>query len=607
MSSSSSESSEEEIMVVEKRKREFREETDEENIDIKRKKMKSKLYQRNKLTFKLSRWNKWKKNSANSCFTLCQIEKDKDGFISNAKWYCSICSFSKEPKPQHNFSSSFMKTHLASEGHKKACAVKGQRSILDSFSRQPPPPTTQSLSIVDDQNERGKNLIAKIAKLQAVSIVAISNLIKDAMFVILENLSFTKFDEFSKLNMLLNKGTVSLGKYCSSFGFLKILHLLFLLYSGKVTRKLVESADFFSVSFDGSTDIRVTKKLLVLLSFLVRGSSGFEKKNVFLDLCVLDEGSTAEIQKLTLLKVFQENNIPLEKISCIATDGENTNHGIKGGVIVKLQEDLKDAIGMKCIAHTADLAFKGISNFEIIEKLETILCEIYTFFKYPKRKRLLVAAADKCMTELKSFKRFNTTRWLSRGAAIESICIGFVPLIVSFESIISNQENSTFIEDIKRFKHHFTDFVNVMILFLMRDICKKQVTLSQCLQKRGISFRDIFLQIVCCIQGLESIKLELEQDEAGNATGILLIKDSELQKFYRTHINLENEKLFFLYQTKNREGVLRDAYTSLRFKGSTNFNWRDAFRYVVKLANEILDSVITHLHDRFDSILEDGK
>ena len=58
--------------------------SDEENIDVKRKKMKTKLYQRNKLSFKLSRWNKWKKKSANSCFTLWQIENYIDGFIGNA-------------------------------------------------------------------------------------------------------------------------------------------------------------------------------------------------------------------------------------------------------------------------------------------------------------------------------------------------------------------------------------------------------------------------------------------------------------------------------------------------------------------------------------------
>ena len=38
---------------------------------------------------------------------------------------------------------------------------------------------------------------------------------------------------------------------------------------------------------------------------------------------------------------------------------------------------------------------------------------------------------------------------------------------------------------------------------------------------------------------------------------------------------MENEKLFFSYQTTNIEGVLKDAYTSLRFKGSTNIRgWK---------------------------------
>jgi hypothetical protein len=71
------------------------------------------------------------------------------------------------------------------------------------------------------------------------------------------------------------------------------------------------------------------------------------------------------------------------KLLCFGTDGAATFQGARSGVTTQIQRDYTPySIGVHCMAHQCNLAFKTLSGMDIFASIEKMLQKTYSFFSH---------------------------------------------------------------------------------------------------------------------------------------------------------------------------------------------------------------------------------
>ena len=100
---------------------------------------------------------------------------------------------------------------------------------------------------------------------------------------------------------------------------------------------------------------------------------------------------------------------------CFGADGVSTFQGAKTGVTQQIQSKYAPfALGVHCMAHRCNLAFKTLSQLDIMNRIEGLLKSSHAYFKHsPKRHLEFVKLAELMETKgLKLLKNVKT-RWVS--------------------------------------------------------------------------------------------------------------------------------------------------------------------------------------------------
>jgi hypothetical protein len=103
------------------------------------------------------------------------------------------------------------------------------------------------------------------------------------------------------------------------------------------------------------------------------------------------------------------------KLLCFGADGAATLQGCHNGVTVQIQQNYAPfAMGMHCVAHRCNLAFKALSKHGVFVAIEKVLAAAHAYFsKSPKRYLEFKKLAE--LTETKGLKMLKSveTRWVS--------------------------------------------------------------------------------------------------------------------------------------------------------------------------------------------------
>ena len=178
---------------------------------------------------------------------------------------------------------------------------------------------------------------------------------------------------------------------------------------------------YFSLVVDESTDSSMSKNLPIIIR-----TFDTQCRDRFLALAPIDDCSAQGIFD-TIIRVLEENNIPIQNLIAFTADNCSVMMGKHKGVQAKLKEKVPKLLVNGCICHNLNLlAMEAASKLpNDIDKL--IRAINHHFCNSPSRKTDFAKFQISFGTELHTILKFAPTRWLSR----------HVNLIIFIISIIS--------------------------------------------------------------------------------------------------------------------------------------------------------------------------
>lgn len=144
-------------------------------------------------------------------------------------------------------------------------------------------------------------------------------------------------------------------------------------------QKFVSEINFFSLTMDGSTDDSITEQETIYM----RTSHKGKILNRFI--CIGEPESTcsADLYQFVISQM-KDNNIygDMGKLVGFGSDGASNMTGVKHGLVTLIKQDYPGVVGIHCLGHRLELAFKdALKKDKTFDKLVTLLLGIYYFFK----------------------------------------------------------------------------------------------------------------------------------------------------------------------------------------------------------------------------------
>ena len=234
-------------------------------------------------------------------------------------------------------------------------------------------------------------------------------------------------------------------------------------------------------------------------------------KTVFWGLVQVDD-ATAEGLTNVIYDHYQDNEVPIESLASLATDGASVMMGSQSGVCVRLREIANPfLLIVHCIAHREALAAAAAATGNAVcEFFESILHQVISYHSNSsKRKEHLYKLQERLQVQQLRMVRIVATRWLSRGQAAVRVLVCIAALIMEFkEDMEADRSNST-----ARGLYEQTFSVKfLMALVLFAEILEKLNKLNTFLQKTRVVFGDV-------MKGVAAVKSNLLLYKKDNFVG----------------------------------------------------------------------------------------
>lgn len=259
----------------------------------------------------------------------------------------------------------------------------------------------------------------------------------------------------------------------------------------------VHASSMISILCDESTDIAVTKQLVVYIRYIKNGKACTR----FLKIKGLADGKAVTIEK-ALIEICTKANISVEKIAAFGSDGASVMVGRHEGVAARLKGHVSHIISIHCAAHRLALATAHASEaVTYIKKYSTMLKTIYAFYhRSPVRTASLHEIQQVLGDPSIKFKEPKHVRWLSHGRAIIAIRTSLPSLIASLEKEAVNEPTAAGL--VKA----VTTYEFVACTYLLSDILTSLNNLSLTFQKRDIDMSIVQPRVESTIFFLTSLK-----------------------------------------------------------------------------------------------------
>jgi hypothetical protein len=123
-----------------------------------------------------------------------------------------------------------------------------------------------------------------------------------------------------------------------------------------------------------------------------------------------------------------------QKLFCFEVNGVSTFQGTKIGVIKQINTNYAPfSIGVHCMVHRCNLAFKTLSTLGIVSSIEDLLQSCHAYFAHSPKKHLEFTKLISMM-ETKWFKMLKNveTRWISLIDLLKIILAKYMPLLAKW-------------------------------------------------------------------------------------------------------------------------------------------------------------------------------
>lgn len=236
----------------------------------------------------------------------------------------------------------------------------------------------------------------------------------------------------------------------------------------------INGAPFHSLIADESTDVSVTKMLILYWKFRPIGTNIY--KTVFAGILKLAACDSTSIT--TAIKHFYaDNNIDLQKMVMFTSDGASVMLGKHNGVAAQLRREVPHVLEQHCVAHREDLGIDDAwKNESLMKDIETLLRTVYTLFSKSTVKRHELAELAKVTeSDVIAFRPLNEVRWLSRYFAVNAIMRNYNVLEEYCQQQVSENNdpiNKYCLKRLRNPQYHVALTVLNDVLGQLADLCK---------------------------------------------------------------------------------------------------------------------------------------
>ncbi|XP_048236859.1 zinc finger protein 862-like [Haliotis rufescens] len=186
-----------------------------------------------------------------------------------------------------------------------------------------------------------------------------------------------------------------------------------------VTNK-ISASPCLSILIDESTDISVTKKLLIYTKSL---TSSFDVETNFLANVQIPDGKANTLLG-AVKKTLLDRGIPMSKIIAVGSDGAAVMTGRNNGFVALLnKESAVPVVGVHCIAHRLALVTsQAAEKVPYLKKFQGTLSDVFYFFKKSSvRRERLYALEEVLEFDNVTYKEIHNVRWFSIYSALEAV------------------------------------------------------------------------------------------------------------------------------------------------------------------------------------------
>lgn len=264
----------------------------------------------------------------------------------------------------------------------------------------------------------------------------------------------------------------------------------------------IKSSGMFSVLIDESTDIAITKHMVVYIRIV---DSDFVPHTLFFKNVTVDNPkSDASVLFEKLKKALEDEGLDLSQVFGFGSDGASVMTGNKTGVATRMKEENPHCVSIHCMAHRLNLASsqasKEIPYFKEVEKL---LSDLYRFFggsKSGNRKCELEEIQKILDDPLLSIKECHEIRWLAFFEAVRAVHSCWASLVTYF-SKQKDSKSQSFLQGLTQYKF-------LAVIAILMDVLPAISQLVMVLQKSD-------LDIACVYPALDSLKKKIQNAKKG--------------------------------------------------------------------------------------------
>ena len=243
----------------------------------------------------------------------------------------------------------------------------------------------------------------------------------------------------------------------------------------------LQKSKYISVLIDESTDITVSKKLIIYGKTV---NDEMEPKTFFLGNVQIEEAHVNSTLLFTKVKHYlATRGIPMKQIYGFGSDGASLMTGKKTGVATQVKSDNPHCVSVHCFAHRLALCTqKAAESVHYIDKIfnKTMTDLFYYFKKSSCRVAELTKLQEVLGSECVRIKEVHQIRWFAFYDALFAVYKCWKPLVRYFKQIKkANEKESNLLTSL-------TDIRFVCTMHMLLDILPSYTQLSQLFQKQDL-------------------------------------------------------------------------------------------------------------------------
>ena len=344
----------------------------------------------------------------------------------------------------------------------------------------------------------------------------------------------------------------------------------------------LKGSSYLSLLIDESTDLTITKKLIMYVRFISKG----RVLTRFLCNLELNNGTAAAIKE-AIDAYFLKIGVPPSKLVGFGSDGASVMLGSKNGVATKLREHNPFMVNVHCVAHRFALCTsQGANKVSLIKGFVETLTSLYYFFQHSAVRCSKLQTVQEALEEpILSVKEVHSVRWLAFFKALNNVfcCWASITTTLGDEASDEGKGNAK----AKGLYKAFTKFEFIATMHFLMDAVPVMQNVSKAFQKVDVDFSVVMPIVTSTVEALAAMKetngphlnkyissIHGQEGDSLHFQGIDISCSSQQRvTFQRARVNFIDE---IIENVQNRfpvsQGGVISAFSVLNFKESLAYS-----------------------------------